>query len=104
MKPKNEIIISVNAGTDDAPDWQHLDMDPGEQFALELVNNLFTDISSITSSSTDCTIKIPRTVLMIRFSIAHIIQPITAAFLIGTMNADAESMILMLPGNPTCIF
>ncbi len=62
MKPKNEIIISVNAGTDDAPDWQRLDMEPGEQFALELVNNLFTDISSITSSSTDCTIKIPRTV------------------------------------------
>lgn len=52
MKPKNEIIISVNAGTDDTPDWQQLDMNQGEQFALDFINNLFTDISSITSSST----------------------------------------------------
>ncbi len=62
MKPKNEIIISVNAGTDDAPDWQQLDMNQGEQFALDFINNLFTDISSITSSSTASTIRIPRTV------------------------------------------
>lgn len=62
MKPKNDIIIEVNAGTNDIPDWQQLDLTPGEQFALDLINNLFTDISSITSSSTACTIKIPRTI------------------------------------------
>ena len=62
MKPKNEIVLRVNAGTDDSPDWQCVDLDPGQQFALEFVNNLFTDISSITSSSTECTYKIPRTV------------------------------------------
>lgn len=55
------ITIVVNTGTVEAPDWQNLDLNPRETFALDFINNLFTDISSITSNRSACTIKIPRT-------------------------------------------
>ena len=58
---KNDITIVVNTGTVDAPDWQNLDLNPRETFALDFINNLFTDISSITSNRSACTVKIPRT-------------------------------------------
>lgn len=58
---KNEITIAVNTGTVEAPDWQNLDLNPRETYALDFINNLFTDISSITSNRSACTVKIPRT-------------------------------------------
>lgn len=58
---KNVITIVVNTGTVNAPDWQNLDLNPRETFSLDFINNLFTDISSITSNRSACTVKVPRT-------------------------------------------